>query len=73
MGGTTRYEVMSPPRMTITQRPREALVGDLSVLIGREYVTRISTLLGFVRELDRSSRDRAGDFSTQCDSRNSVR
>jgi hypothetical protein len=41
--GTTCYEMMIAPCITLAQHPHEALIGDRSVWIGREYVTRIST------------------------------
>ena len=46
--GTMCYDVMIPPRITFTQRAREALIRDPSMLIGRESVTRISTSVNVV-------------------------
>jgi hypothetical protein len=42
------YDVVIPPRITLEQRAREVLIRDPSVLIGGEYVTRISTSVNVV-------------------------
>lgn len=75
VGGITRYEMMIPPRMTLTQRPREALVGDPSVLIGREYIARISTSVNVARKracLYRAHSVPSGQSALPRDSVNSV-